>query len=186
MRKLIMFNLITLDGFFEGEKNWDLGFHDLVWGKELEQLSNEQLESADMLVFGGVTYEGMAKYWSEEKGETADHMNRIQKVVCSSTLKSADWNHTSIVRDAIVEIPKLKQGGNGSMFVFGSGVLSESLMRANLFDEYRIVVVPVILGKGRHLFNPNLKYQKMKLLESRPLSTGGVILRYAPIYAGRE
>lgn len=181
MRKLIMFNLITLDGYFEGEKNWDLGFHDLVWGKELEQLSNEQLESADMLVFGGVTYEGMAKYWSKEKGETADRMNRIPKVICSSTLKSADWNNTTILKDAVAELPKLKQQGNGNMFVFGSGILCESLMKANLFDEYRLVIVPVFIGKGRRLFNQGLNYQPLKVLEARALSTGGVILRYAPM-----
>ncbi len=183
MMKLIMWNLITLDGYFEGEKNWDLDFHDLVWGEELKQFSVEQLKSADMLIFGEVTYEGMAKYWPKAKGEIADFMNRIQKVVCSQRLKSADWNNTLIVNDAVVEIPKLKRGGNGNMFVFGSGVLSESLMKANLFDEYRIVIVPVILGKGRHLFNPGLDYQKLKLLESQPLSSGGVILRYAPVGA---
>jgi dihydrofolate reductase len=183
MRKLIMFNMITLDGYFEGEKNWDLGFHDLVWGEELEQLSNEQLKSADMLVFGGVTYEGMAKYWSKEKkekGETADHMNRIRKVVCSPTLKSADWNNTAIVKDAVAELPKLKQQGNGNMFVFGSSILCEALMKANLFDEYRLVIVPVFLGKGRRLFNQGLNNQPLKLLEARALSTGGVILSYAP------
>ena len=176
-----MFNLLSIDGYFEGEKNWDLGFHDLVWGKELEQLSNEQLQSADMLVFGAVTYEGMAKYWSKEKGETADYMNRIQKVACSSTLKSADWNNTTIVKDAVAELPKLKQQGNGNMFVFGSGKLSEALMKANLFDEYRLVIVPVFLEKGRRLFNKGLNYQPLKFLEARPLSTGGVILRYAPM-----
>lgn len=184
MRKLIMFNMLTLDGCFEGEKNWDLGFHDLVWGKELEEFSLEQLRSADMLVFGGTTYEGMAKYWTTaegEEGEIADFMNRIKKVVCSSTLKSAGWNNTSIVRDAVAELPKLKQQGNGNMFLFGSGILCEALMKANLFDEYRLVIVPVILGKGRRLFNQELNYQKLKLLESRPLSTGGVILRYAPM-----
>jgi len=187
MRKLIMFNMVTLDGCFEGEKNWDLGFHDLVWGKELEEFSLEQLRSADMLVFGRTTYEGMAKYWptaeseKDEHVEIVDFMNRIKKVVCSSTLKSAGWNNTSIVRDAVAELPKLKQQGNGNMFVFGSSILCEALMKANLFDEYRLVIVPVILGKGRRLFNQELNYQKLKLLESRPLSTGGVILRYAPM-----
>ena len=180
MRKLIMFNIITLDGYFEGEKNWDLAFHDLVWGKELEQLSIEQLQSADMLVFGGTTYEGMAKYWTTAKGEIADLMNRIQKVACSPTLKSADWNNTTIVRNAVAELPKLKQQGNGNMLVFGSGKLSEALMKANLFDEYRLVITPVFLGKGRHLFNEGLNYQSLTLLEARPLSTGGVMLRYAP------
>jgi dihydrofolate reductase len=180
MRKLIMWNLVTLDGYFEGEKEWDLAFHDLVWGKELEQLSIEQLQSADMLVFGGTTYEGMAKYWTTAKGEIADFMNRIQKVVCSPTLKSADWNNTAIVRDAVAELPKLKQQGNGNMFVFGSGKLSEALIKANLFDEYRLVIVPVFLGKGNRLFNSGLNYQPLELLEARPLSTGGVILRYVP------
>jgi dihydrofolate reductase len=175
-----MWNMVTLDGYFEGENNWDLAFHDLVWSKELEQLSIEQLQSADMLVFGGTTYEGMAKYWTTAKGAIADLMNRIQKVVCSPTLKSADWNNTAIVRDAVAEMSKLKQQGNGNMFVFGSSKLSEDLVKTNLFDEYRLVIVPVFLGKGRRLFNSGLNYQPLKLLEARPLSTGGVILRYVP------
>ena len=179
MRKLIMWNLITLDGYFEGEKNWDLDFHNLVWGEELEQLSIEQLKSADMLVFGRVTYEGMAKHWPNEKGEVADFMNRIHKVVCSRSLKTADWNNTIIVKDAIAELPKLKQQGNGDMFVFGSGKLCEALMKADLFDEYRLAIVPVFLGKGKRLFNQGLNYQQLNLLEARPLSTGGIILRYA-------
>jgi len=173
-----MWDLITLDGYFEGEKNWDLDFHDLVWGKELGQFSIEQLKSADILVFGEVTYEGMAKYWTTAKGEIADFMNRIPKVVCSPTLKSADWNNTTIVKDAITELPKLKQQGNGNMFVFGSGILSNALIKADLFDEYRLCIVPVILGNGRQLFESGLPYQKLTLLEARPLTTGGVILRY--------
>lgn len=186
MRKLIMWNVITLDGYFEGEKPWDLGFHELVWGKELEDFSHEQLASADMLVFGENTYTGMAEYWSKVEGETAEaktaeSMNAIRKIVCSPTLKTADWNNTTIVKDAVAELPKLKQEGDGNMLVFGSGNLSESLMNANLFDEYRLVVAPVFLGKGRHLFEHGLNYQKLELLEARPLSSGGVILRYSPV-----
>jgi len=181
MSRLIMFNMITLDGYFEGDKSWDLGFHDLVWGPELEQLSNEQLHSADRLVFGRVTWEGMAEYWSKATGTTADHMNRLPKVVCSRTLTSADWNHTAIVKDAVAELPELKQQGQGNMFVFGSGMLCEALMNANLFDEYRLVVVPVILGKGRRLFNAGVSELPLKLLEARPLAAGGVILQFAPL-----
>ena len=183
MRKLIMWNMITLDGYFEGEKNWDLGFHDLVWGKELEDFSIEQLKSAEMLVFGETTYKGMADYWTKaegEIGEIAERMNKIAKIVCSRSLNAADWNNTTIVRDAVAELPKLKQEGDCNMFVFGSGMLSESLMKAKLLDEYRLCVVPVFLGKGRRLFNEGLPYQKLKLLEARPLQTGGIILRYAP------
>lgn len=183
MRKLIMWNVITLDGYFEGEKNWDLSFHELVWGKELEEFSLTQLKSADMLVFGTTTYKGMAEYWTkaeEEIAEIAKFMNEIQKVVCSSTLKTADWNNSTIVKDAVAEIPKLKQQGNGDMYVFGSGYLSESLMKAELFDEFRLCIAPLFLGKGRLLFPYGIPNKKLKLLEARPLADGGIILRYAP------
>lgn len=176
-----MWNAITLDGYFEGEKPWDLDFHELVWGKELENYGDEQLASADMLVFGANTYKGMAEHWSKAKGKTAERMNTIRKIVCSPTLERADWDNTAIVRDAVAEIPKLKQEGDGNMFVFGSAILSESLMNANLFDELRLVIVPVLLGKGRHLFTQVMDYQNLKLLEAHPLTTGGVILRYAPV-----
>lgn len=180
MRKLIMWNVITLDGYFEGKKNWDLSFHELVWGKELEEFSIMQLKSAETLVFGRTTYQGMADYWTKEEGEIAEHMNNIHKVVCSQTLKTADWNNTIVVKDAVTEISKLKQQGNGDMFVFGSGILSESFMKAALFDEFRLCIAPVILGKGRLLFNNGIPYKKLKLLATHPLTTGGVILRYAP------
>lgn len=180
MRKLIMWNVVTLDGYFEGEKNWDLSFHELVWGKELEDFSIEQLKSADMLIFGETTYKGMADYWTKAEGEIAEYMNKLPKVVCSRKLKTADWNNTTIVKDAAVEIPELKQQGNGDMFVFGSGNLSESLMKAELFNELRLCLAPVFLGKGRLLFNQGIPHKKLKLLEARPLAKGGIILRYAP------
>ena len=82
MRKLIMWNIITLDGCFEGTKNWDLSFHDKVWGPELEKLSLEQLRSADYLVFGRVTYEGMAAYWKTAKNDQGE----IARMQCISFL----------------------------------------------------------------------------------------------------
>ena len=85
MRKLIMWNMITIDGYFEGENSWDLDFHQAAWGKELEEFSIEQLKSADMLVFGKTTYQGMADYWptAEGEGEVTNLMNEIKKFVCS-------------------------------------------------------------------------------------------------------
>lgn len=183
MRKLIMWNVVTLDGYFEGEKNWDLSFHELIWGKEIEDFGNEQLKSADMLIFGERTYKGMADYWTKaegEPGETAEYMNKLPKVVCSRKRKTADWNNTTIAKDAALEIYKLKQQGNGDMFVFGSGNLSDSLMKAELFDEYRLCIAQVFLGKGRLLFNQGIPHKKLNLLETRPLTTGAIILRYAP------
>lgn len=186
MRKLIMWNLITLDGYFEGEKPWDLGFHELVWGKELEHFSNEQLKSAELLIFGRKTFEGMADYWTKteentEEQKTAVQMNKIPKLVCSTKLSDALWRNTTIVRNAVAELKKLKQEGDGNMFVFGSGQLSESLIKADLFDEYRLCIVPAFLGKGRQLFREGLPHNQLKFLEARPLQTGGIILRYAAV-----
>lgn len=179
MRKLIMWNLITLDGCFEGEKLWDSDFHGIVWGDELESYITEQLKTIEMLVFGDKTYQGMADYWKKEEGDVAEYMNHLPKVVCSTSRTTAEWNNTTIMKDAVAEISRLKQEGEGNMFVFGSGNLSESLMKANLFDEYRLCVVPVFLGKGRRLFSEGLPYQKLLLLEDRQLQTGGVILKYS-------
>ncbi len=96
-----MWNIITLDGYFEGDKNWDLSFQNSVWGPELEKISIEQLNSADYLVFGRITYEGMAAYWKTAKGEIAELMNKIPKLVFSRTLNSVDpigWNNSILVK----------------------------------------------------------------------------------------
>lgn len=178
MRKLVMWNVITLDGYFEGEKPWDLDFHEYAWGKDLQAFIDEQLATVDMLVYGKNTYEGMFDYWSKQKGKTAEKLNAVPKIVCSRTLKKAAWNNTVVVKDAVAEISKLKKQGDGNIFVFGSGILSESLMKAGLFDEYRLCVSPVLLGKGRLLFKAGIPLQKLKLLEEKPLQSGGVILMY--------
>ncbi len=173
-----MWNLITLDGCFEGEKNWDLSFHELVWGEELEKFSLEQLDQADYLVFGRVTYEGMADYWMKAKGEIADRMNSLPKLVVSKTLQTAEWNNTTLLRDP-EEIRKIKEEGNRDMYVFGSARLCESLIVADLIDEYRICVAPIFLGKGRPLFRPGQASKKLNLFSTRQLKTGGVILKYS-------
>jgi len=177
-----MWNVITLDGYFEGNQNWDLSFHEVIWGPELEKISIEQLKSADFLVFGRVTYEGMAAYWTtaEGEGEVAELMNKIPKLVFSRTLKTVDWNNSTLVTgDASAEISKLKREGNGDMYVFGSANLSETFMNDNLFDEYRIGIAPVILGSGRPLFRNGISSRKLALVSTQQLSTGGVILKYS-------
>ena len=179
MRKLIMWNIITLDGYFEGNQNWDVPFHDVVWGQELEKLSIEQLNSADYLVFGRVTYEGMAAHWQKEKGEIADLMNKIPKVVFSKTLKSVDWNNATLIQEnASAEIAKLKAQGGGDMYVFGSANLSETFINDDLFDEYRIGIAPVILGSGRPLFRQGIASKNLSLASTQQLLTGGVVLKY--------
>ena len=97
MRKLIVWNVMTLDGYFEGPTAWDLGMHGTVWGDELEAFSLEQGEEIGTLLFGRRTYEGMAAHWTQETGEIADMMNGIEKAVASRTLESADWNNTRVL-----------------------------------------------------------------------------------------
>lgn len=180
MRKIIIWNVVTLDGYFEGEKPWDLSFHNLVWGPELEALSLEQLREADLLIFGKNTYKGMAEYWptAKSEGEVTGLMNNIAKVVCSSSLEKAEWNNTTIIRDAISELKLLKEQGDKPMYIFGSGKLSQSLINAGLIDEIRLCIAPIILSKGSRLFTDQNAKQNLKLLDSKSLPNGGVIIRY--------
>lgn len=176
---------MTIDGYFEGNHNWDLSFHNVIWGQELEELSLEQLQSADYLVFGRVTYEGMAAYWTKAEAETAEQevgklMNSIPKIVFSKTLKTADWNNTTIISEnASDEIKKLKEQGGKDIYVFGSANLSETFINENLFDEYRIGIAPVILGSGRPLFRQGLTSKNLSLVSTQQLLTGGVVLKYS-------
>jgi dihydrofolate reductase len=181
MRRLIIWNMVTLDGFFEGPKTWEIDWHEHVWGEELEQLSIDQLKSADMLLFGRVTYQGMASYWPSATGEVTDIMNSISKVVFSRTLAQVEWNNTRLVKaDAQGEVAKLKQQPGKDLFIFGSADLSSTLMRHGLIDEYRLGLTPLVLGGGNPLFKPGPQRLRMRLLEARPLKSGCVILRYEP------
>ena len=183
MRKVIMWNMVTLDGYFEGREPWDLDLHEYVWGEELREFSLEQGRTAGLLIFGRRTYEGMAAYWQTATGEIAEFMNRVPKVVLSKTLEKADWNNTRLVSDeAADEVRRLKQeSGDDDIYIFGSADLCDSLMSEGLIDEYRIGLNPIVLGGGGPLFKERSDQVRMKLLEARPLSAGCVILRYAPL-----
>jgi dihydrofolate reductase len=181
MGRLIMWNLQTLDGYFEGERPWDLDFHTTVWGPELERFSLDQLEEVGALLFGRATYTGMADYWSSATGAIAELMNRIPKIVFSRTLEAATWANSRLVRgDAEAEVAALKREDGKDLFVFGSARLSDTLIRGGLFDEYRICVAPVVLRGGSPLFKPGGARVDLSLLEAKPLTTGGLILRYGP------
>lgn len=188
MRKLIVWNLVTLDGYFEGKTPWDIGFHEKAWGPELEALSESFGEEGDLLVFGRKTYEGMAAYWpgADEGGKVKDYMNNIAKLAVSRTLETADWNNTRIVRDPVAELTALKQQPGRTIFIFGSAELTASLLGAGLIDEIRLCLVPVLLGGGNPFFKPAGDQQSLTLLEAQPTAKGSVILRYAPQPATRE
>jgi dihydrofolate reductase len=179
MAKLIMWNMMTLDGFVEGPGR-DISWHLDVWGEELEQLSIEQLHAAGGLLFGRVTYELMANHWPSAAGEVADFMNATPKYVFSRTLQQSGWNNTRMfAADAVDTVTQLKRDAAKDIFLFGSADLASHLIPHGLIDEFRIAVNPIILGGGTPLFKPGERI-KLKLLDSRPHSTGAVILRYAP------
>ncbi len=174
-----MWNLVTLDGYFEGAKSWDIDWHDAVWGDELEQLSIEQSRSIGILLFGRVTYQGMAAYWASATGEIADFMNTVPKIVFSRTLEQAEWKNTRLVKgDAAEEVATLKQQPGKDLYIFGSANLASTLTRHGLIDEYRLGLTPIVLGSGNPLFKPMPERIQLKLVEARPLKSGCVILRY--------
>lgn len=133
MSRIIMWNLVSVDGLFEGPNSWELDWHQLVLGEEFNRFALEQLYSADGLLFGRVTYEGMAAYWPTAQGEIADLMNSLPKFVFSRSLNHAEWSNTTLVREnAASEILKLKNQGTKNTLVFGSANLSATLMEHNL------------------------------------------------------
>lgn len=124
----------------------------------------------------------MAAHWPNAEGEVAGLMNSLPKIVFSRTLKAPLWSGTRLAgSDTAAEVRRLKQDGAGSSLILGSGKLSRALMADDLFDEYRLLLVPIILGSGRLLFEHGLPRRKLKLLDTRQLSSGGVVLRYEPV-----
>ena len=181
MRRLILFNMMTLDGFFEGPG------HNIDWhtvDEEFNQFAIEQLAEAGALVFGRVTYELMAGYWPTS-GAIADDpavaglMNAIPKIVFSRTLEAAPWNNTRLIQGGLeAEMRRLKEEAGRDLFIFGSAELASELTRIGLIDEYRVMVSPVILASGTPLFKGT--QLKLKLLRSRTFAIGNVLLVYAP------
>lgn len=179
MARLIMWNLMTLDGFVEGPGR-DIDWHLDVWGNELETLSIEQGRAAGALMFGRVTYELMAGHWPSQTGEVADFMNALPKYVFSHSLRQSGWRNTQVFGgDVASTVERLKRETPKDIYLFGSADLATHLIAANLIDEFRIGICPVILGGGTPLFKPGAT-RKLKLVEARALSTGIVINRYLP------
>jgi dihydrofolate reductase len=179
MRKVIMWDMLSLDGYFEGPEKGGIDW--FRFDEELEEYIRETQMSADTLLFGRVTYEGMAAYWPSAEGWIADFMNSVPKVVFSRTLEAADWNNTTLVKEnAPEEVSKLKQRPGGDIFVFGSADFSATLIELGLVDEYHIGINPVLLGSGVHFFKGSREQRNLKLIEVKPFSSGLVILHYKP------
>ncbi len=185
MRKVVMFNLITLDGYFEGTNKWDLSWHQV--DDEFNEFSIEQLNKAGGLIFGRVTYQGMASYWASPNAirddpQVAGLMNSIQKYVFSNTLDKSEWNNTKLLKgDGAAELRKLRLQDGKDLFIFGSADLSSTFIKNNLIDEYRLIVNPIVLGAGNPLFKNSGEMLKLKLLNTKSFRNGNILLYYQPI-----
>jgi len=152
MRKLISFLMTTLDGYDEGP-NHELDWHNV--NEEFNQFVLQQTGEADLLVFGRVTYEMMAAYWPtpeaiENDPAIAALMNSLPKMVVSRTLDRADWANTRLVRDEVIAtLTELKRQPGKDITILGSSNLTASLLRSGLVNELRVLVNPVVLGRGR-------------------------------------
>ena len=178
MAKLIGWNILSLDGFFEGEEKWDLELHNFVWGPELEKLSDEFGEKAAALVFGRVTYEGMRDYWTKsEPSTTTTYMNALPKLVASRTQKTSEWTNTRMTDDIEGEIARMRREDAKDSYIFGSADLTHSLLQAGLVDELMICYAPIAIGKGNPFFKDKVK---VELIEAKGLAGGGVLVRYRP------
>src|SRR5215213_6021782 len=152
MRRLVVSEFVSLDGVVE-EPSWTFQFE----SEDKDQYKFDELAAADALLLGRVTYEGFAAAWpqmEEQTGEYGAWMNGYPKHVASRTLEEPlEWNNSTLIEGDLAEgVSKLKQQDGKDILVFGSGELVRTLMEHDLIDEYRLMVFPIVVGKGKCLF----------------------------------
>ncbi len=177
MRKIVAGLFISLDGVIEAPNQW-MGpwFND-----ELGQAVGSQIGAQDAMLLGRVTYDEFAGHWPQQTGEMADTMNGTPKYVVSGTLKSAEWQNTTLIpaASAVAEIAELKQQPGRNIGMTGSATLISSLLREGLLDELHLFVLPLVVGSGKRLFGTPGGQLPLKLLGSATFQTGVVHLTYA-------
>jgi dihydrofolate reductase len=186
MRRLVVFNQVTLDGYFagaNGDISWfKTGNQDVEWNAFVE----ENAKGGGVLLFGRITYELMASYWPtplaiKNDPVVAERMNHLPKVVFSRTLDKASWANTKLVKGGLAaEVRKMKKEPGEDMAILGSGSIVSQLAQEGLIDEYQIVVNPVVLGKGRTMFEGVKEKLTLKLTKTRAFGNGNVLLCYEP------
>jgi len=184
MRRLVVFNHVSLDGYFvdaHGDMSWAHA-GDAEWNTFVE----ENASGGGELLFGRITYELMASYWPtplalQNDPVVAERMNDLPKVVFSRTMDRPAWSNTKLVKgDIAAEVQKLKNEPGPDMVIFGSGNIISQLAQAGLIDEYQIVVNPIILGAGRTMFEGIAEKLPLKLTKTRTFGNGNVLLCYEP------
>ena len=188
MGNIIVSEFITLDGVIEapggeGSLGEQSGWTFRFFNEEIGQFKKDDLFGSDALLMGRVTYEIHASAWPSVKDEEgfADQMNSLPKYVVSSTLEKLEWNNSRLIRGNIPEeIKKLKREISRNILVDGGSDLVNLLMQHDLIDEYRLLVYPVVLGKGKRLFREGSPNRELRLREARALGGGVVALVYQP------
>ena len=186
MRRLVVFNSITLDGYFAGP-NGDLGWaHDGPPDPEFDAFVAGNASRGGQLLFGRTTYELMAAHWPTTEARRddptiAEAMNALPKVVFSRTMEKASWSNTTVVKgDIVAAARRMKAESGPDMVLMGSGSIVAQLTPAAVIDEYQLVVIPVVLGKGRTMFDGLPTPLALERTGSRSFPRGRVLLCYRP------
>jgi dihydrofolate reductase len=188
MRKVVASIFVTLDGVFEdpgGAEGSELGGWSFIYSGRSEaelQHAGDLLRASDALLLGRATYDGFAQAWPSMTGGGwyADRMNALPKYVVSSTLDKAEWNNSTIIKgNAAAQVSRLKQQPGQNLLIFGSGELVNSLLRERLLDELRLLVYPVVLGRGRRLFKEGPPVG-LNVAGAKAFGSGVVLLTYDP------
>jgi dihydrofolate reductase len=184
MRKLIVFNSVSLDGYFT-DANGDMSFaHRSHPDAEWDAFVAGNASGGGVLLFGRITYELMAGFWPTQRAaETvpvvAERMNNLEKVVFSRTLDNALWKNTKLVKgDLTGAIRQMKNEPGEGLAILGSGSIVSQLTQHRLIDEYQLVMIPVALGKGRTMFDGIKEKLPLKLTKTRTFGNGNVLLCY--------
>lgn len=188
MRKLVVGTFLSVDGVMQGpgapdedtEGGFELGGWQVpLFDDEVGEAVGGWMAAMDALLLGRKTYEIFARFWPTADDPFAERLNTVQKYVASRTLRSAEWQNTTLLSsDAADAVRELKAGDGGEIHVTGSGDLIQTLIANDLVDEFRLIIHPVLLGSGKRLFGNGTVPTGLELTESRTTSTGSVIQAY--------
>lgn len=187
MRKLVVTENITLDGVIEATGGWftPAGGEADVDNSDIEATVRRQTEAEDAVLLGRQTFESFRGYWPLQTDDTTGitaHLNRVAKYVVSSTLADPQWENTTMLRGGLTdEVQALKKQPGQEICVTGSITLVHGLIKAGLVDEYRLFLYPVVVGRGRRLFENAANIPALKLIEAEPYRSGVVLLIYRPV-----
>lgn len=186
MGRIVVTEFTSLDGVMEdpgGSEDFKYGgwSFEFARGEEGDRFKLDEALEAEALLLGRVTYEGFAEAWPTRSGEFADKFNSMPKYVLSSTLDDPKWNNTTVLKGDVVEaVSKLRQELKGNIVVHGSAQLVHFLVEHDLVDELRLMVFPVLLGTGKSIFGSTSKKKTLRLIDSKTVGDGVVILIYEP------